>query len=86
VETALAATTRLQQRETLQSQVEQRAREALRLAEVRYREGADDLLSVLDAQRTLFSAEDQEAQTRLQRLQSAVGLYRALGGGWSTKG
>jgi outer membrane protein TolC len=42
-------------------------------------------LSVLDAQRTLFSAEDQEAQTR-QRLQAATGLYRALGGGWTIEG
>jgi NodT family efflux transporter outer membrane factor (OMF) lipoprotein len=82
VETALAATTRLQQRETLQSQVEQRAREALRLAEVRYREGADDLLSVLDAQRTLFDAQQQLALARQERLDAAVSLFKALGGGW----
>ena len=63
-------------------QVEERAREALRLAEVRYREGADDLLSVLDAQRTLFDAQDQLAQIRLARLEAAVSLYKALGGGW----
>jgi multidrug efflux system outer membrane protein len=83
VEQALAATSRLAQRETLQTQVQERAREALRLAEVRYREGADDLLSVLDAQRTLFDAQDQLAQIRRDRLASAVTLYKALGGGWS---
>jgi NodT family efflux transporter outer membrane factor (OMF) lipoprotein len=82
VETALAAAGRLAQREALQEQVQQRSREALRLAEVRYREGADDLLSVLDAQRTLFDAQDQLAQTRLARLEAAVSLYKALGGGW----
>ena len=82
VESALAAATRLQQREILQAQVEERAREALRLAEVRYREGADDLLSVLDAQRTLFDAQDQLAQVRLDRLDGAVALFKALGGGW----
>jgi len=82
VESALAAATRLQQREILQAQVEQRSREALRLAEVRYREGADDLLSVLDAQRTLFDAQDQLAQVRLERLDAAVALFKALGGGW----
>jgi outer membrane protein, multidrug efflux system len=49
---------------------------------VRYREGADDLLSVLDAQRSLFDAQDQLAQVRLERLEAAVALYRALGGGW----
>jgi outer membrane protein TolC len=83
VETALAASSRLAQREALQVQVEARAREALRLAEVRYREGADDLLSVLDAQRTLFDAQDQLALTRLDRLVASVALFRALGGGWS---
>lgn len=82
VEGALAAASRLAEREALQAQVEARAREALRLAEVRYREGADDLLSVLDAQRTLFSAQDQLAVIRLERLSAAVALYRALGGGW----
>jgi outer membrane protein TolC len=49
---------------------------------VRYREGADDLLSVLDAQRTLFSAQEQLALVRLDRLDAAVSLFKALGGGW----
>ena len=49
---------------------------------MRYREGADDLLSVLDAQRTLFDAQDQLAQVRLDRLDGAVALFKALGGGW----
>ncbi len=44
VESALAAASRLAQQEALQAQVQAQAREALRLAEVRYREGADDLL------------------------------------------
>lgn len=83
VEQALAAASRLGQQEQLQDAVQTRARESLRLAEVRYRAGADDLLTVLDAQRTLFSAQDQLAQARVSRLQSAVSLYKALGGGWS---
>ena len=66
--------------------VDERSRvaEARRLAEVRYREGADDLLSVLDAQRTLFDAQDQLAQVRLDRLDAAVALFKALGGGWQS--
>jgi NodT family efflux transporter outer membrane factor (OMF) lipoprotein len=86
VEQALAAASRLAQRERLQGEVQSRAQEALRLAEVRYREGADDLLSVLDAQRTLFAAQDELAQVREERLSAAVGLYRALGGGWEING
>lgn len=83
VEDALVAASRQSQQEALQLKVQGEASEALRLAEVRYREGADDLLTVLDAQRTLFSAQDQLAQLRLNRLQTSVGLYKALGGGWS---
>ena len=55
---------------------------ALRLAEARYRAGAEGLLTVIDAQRTLYQARDQQAQLRLQRLQAAITLFRALGGGW----
>ena len=40
-----------------------------------YREAVDDLLTVLDAQRTLFQAEDQLAQIRLSRLQASIGLF-----------
>ena len=82
VDQALAAHGRLAQQEVLQAQVLTEARSTLRLAELRYREGVSDLLSVLDAQRTLFSAEDQAAQLRLARLQAVVALYMALGGGW----
>jgi multidrug efflux system outer membrane protein len=83
VESALVGASRLGQQEQVQEEVQARARESLRLAEVRYREGADDLLTVLDAQRTLFAAQDQLAQLRQSRLQAAVSLYKALGGGWS---
>ncbi len=83
VENALVATSRNAQQEVLQREVRTEAREALRLAEVRYRAGAEDLLVVLDAQRTLFQAQDQLAQALRARLQAAVSTYRALGGGWT---
>jgi NodT family efflux transporter outer membrane factor (OMF) lipoprotein len=83
VESALASGSRTADQETLQAQVVDQSRIALRLAEIRYREGVDDLLTVLDAQRTLFQAEDQLAQIRLSRLQASIGLFKALGGGWT---
>jgi len=86
VESALASGSRTADQELLQEQVVEQGRKSLRLAEIRYREGVDDLLTVLDAQRTLFQAEDQLAQIRLSRLQAAVGLYKALGGGWHVTG
>ena len=86
VEGALASAGRTADQEALQAQVVEQARIALRLAEIRYREGVDDLLTVLDAQRTLFQAVDQLAQVRLARLQASVGLFKALGGGWQVRG
>jgi multidrug efflux system outer membrane protein len=86
VESALASGSRTADQELLQVQILEQARRALRLAEIRYREGVDDLLTVLDAQRTLFQAEDQLAQIRLSRLQASIGLFKALGGGWKMTG
>lgn len=55
---------------------------ALQLAELPLREGADDLSTVLEAQRTLFAAEDQLTQMRQTRLNSTVDVIKAVGGGW----
>jgi outer membrane protein TolC len=44
--------------------------------------GTVDFLTVLDAQRTLYQAEDTLVQARLARLQASVSLFRAFGGGF----
>ncbi|WP_028622440.1 efflux RND transporter outer membrane subunit EmhC [Pseudomonas sp. Ant30-3] len=54
-----------------------------RLAERRYRIGVDSNLTFLDAQRQLFSAQQSLITDRLAQLNSAVNLYKALGGGWN---
>ena len=82
VESTLATSQRAAEQELLLEQIVRQGRLALRLAEIRYRQGADDLVVVLDAQRTLFQAEDQLAQLHLARLQASVSLFKALGGGW----
>ena len=58
------------------------AREAFQISQLQYRQGTTDLLTVLQSQQTLFSAEDQLAQITLGRMQAVVHLYEALGGGW----
>lgn len=83
VEDALGNAVRHRGQEQAQLEIRDEAQRSLRLAELRYREGADDLTRVLDAQRTLFSSLDQLAQLRLARLTAALDLYKALGGGWS---
>ena len=57
--------------------------EAFRISELQYREGTIDILSLLTAQQTLFTAEDTLVQTKLGRLEANVSLYMALGGGWT---
>jgi NodT family efflux transporter outer membrane factor (OMF) lipoprotein len=58
------------------------AREAFEISQLQYRQGAADLLAVLQAQQTLFSAQDQLVQITLANRQASVHLYEALGGGW----
>lgn len=53
------------------------------LALARYQAGLADFLSVLDAQRQLFSAQDDEIVSRELALGHLVALYKALGGGWA---
>lgn len=82
VEDSLSNIARNRNQEQSQRAIRDEAQRALALAELRYREGVEDLLSTLDAQRTLFLAQDSLAQQRLARLTAAVDLYKALGGGW----
>ena len=57
-------------------------RKVLELSELRYRGGVADYLEVLDAQRSLFNAEIDEATSIGDHVTSLVRLYKALGGGW----
>ncbi|HEV8119445.1 MAG TPA: TolC family protein, partial [Candidatus Polarisedimenticolia bacterium] len=82
VSTALTAYERLAHVEEQQAQAVDSYREAVDLANSRYRSGLADYLDVLQAQRQLFPAENTLAQVRFERLSVLVDLYRALGGGW----
>ena len=53
------------------------------LSDLRYRNGVASYLDLLDAQRSLFTAQQQVVQTRLLQRQNQVALYKALGGGWT---
>ncbi|WP_143480636.1 efflux transporter outer membrane subunit [Pseudomonas fluorescens] len=53
------------------------------LAQHRYRSGVDSNLTFLDAQRSLFSAQQALIVDRLAQLVAEVNLYTALGGAWS---
>jgi len=82
VETALSAIRHLNTQRAAQTENVTQSERAFEGARLRYRAGAGDYLSMLDAQRTLYTARDQSSQYKLARLQAAVGLFKALGGGW----
>jgi len=52
------------------------------LSDKRYTQGIDGYLSVLDAQRSLYAAQQGLTSLRLSRLANRVRLYAVLGGGW----
>ncbi|MBC5762986.1 efflux transporter outer membrane subunit [Ramlibacter albus] len=79
---ALAARTTWSDQLQAQSGVVAAEEARTRLARLRYEAGAASYLDLLDAQRSLFTAEQLLVQTRLARLQNQIQLYRALGGGW----
>jgi multidrug efflux system outer membrane protein len=78
---ALAARGTLDEQLAAQQALVTASEKAYRLADMRYRGGVDSYLSALDAQRTLYSAQQQLQTVRLLRLQNLVTLYKALGGG-----
>jgi len=56
--------------------------DAYRLAEMRFRSGVDNYLATLDAQRSLYAAQQGLVTVRQAELANQVTLYKALGGGW----
>ena len=77
----------LSARRTLEEQLEaQRAlledtSQSYQLADLRFKNGVDSFLPVLDAQRALYSAQQSVISLELIRLQNMATLYKALGGG-----
>ena len=61
-------------------------RSALDLATDRYRKGLADFLNVVDAERSLYQAEDELADSQSSISVNLVTLYKALGGGWESPG
>jgi outer membrane protein, multidrug efflux system len=81
VDDALAARATLDEQLTAQRAVLEDASESYHLADIRFRNGVDSFLPVLDAQRSLYSAQQAVISLELLRLQNMATLYKALGGG-----
>jgi len=81
-EDSLVAYRKLGESRKAQAERVRAERKVLELCELRYRGGVAAYLEVLDAQRSLFSAELDEAAALGDHLVSLVRLYKSLGGGW----
>ncbi|WP_456723313.1 MULTISPECIES: efflux transporter outer membrane subunit [unclassified Bradyrhizobium] len=86
VEKALIALQQYTLQERLQSDVVASSRKAFEVSETQLRGGTVNLITVLQTQQTLFTAELNLVTVRLNKLLAASSLFQALGGGWTPAG
>ena len=77
---ALARRATIERQLAASSRLDAAARDSLFLFDARYRNGVDSFFSLLDAQRTAYTAARTLAQTRLLKAQNLVAIYQSLGG------
>ena len=82
VEDALVATQQTAEQQKRQQEAVATARRAFEFAQMQMSAGTVNILTVLNTENALFSAQDQLAQVNYLRLQALVDLFTALGGGW----
>ncbi|WP_321877202.1 efflux transporter outer membrane subunit [Paraburkholderia bannensis] len=71
------------QEESAQRELVAASQSAYDLSSKRYRQGVDGYVDVLVNQRSLYDAQQNLVKIQLSRMNNAVDLYRALGGGWT---
>jgi len=81
-ENSLSAIRHLDQARPFQQESLAQSERAFEGAQLRYKEGSGDFVTVIEAQKTLYAVRDQFSQYKLARLQALVSLCKALGGGW----
>jgi multidrug efflux system outer membrane protein len=78
----LALRASLERQLTAQQALVAASSDAYRLSDARFRRGVDSYLNALDAQRSLYAAQQTLIGVELSRMSNLVTLYQALGGGW----
>jgi len=84
VENAMVAYANEQARQESLLQASQAAQRAVNLSQDQYDAGLTDFQNVLNAERSLFSLQDQLAESQGKVTSGLISLYKALGGGWTT--
>lgn len=82
VESALVALAQERRRLERLDETAAAYRDVVRLSTTLFQSGSSGFLDVLDAERTLYSAEDSLLQSRIAVATSYIALNKALGGGW----
>jgi NodT family efflux transporter outer membrane factor (OMF) lipoprotein len=82
VEDALAAVRLTADQLQRQQIAADKARRAYEFSQTQFHAGTINILTVLNTENALFTAQDALAQVKLAHLQAIVGLFKALGGGW----
>lgn len=85
VESSMVALDREQRRTVSLDQSVKSSQDAVRYSLELYQAGRTDFLNVLNAQRSLLDAESTRLESRRLSLTNLIGVYKALGGGWSTE-
>ena len=83
VSDSLAGRATLGEQLRAQAAVTNAAQVSYNLADLRYKNGVASYFDLLDAQRTLFTAQQATVQTQALQMQNLVTLYKVLGGGWT---
>jgi outer membrane protein, multidrug efflux system len=82
VEDALVAAQQTDEQQARQQKAVATARRAFQYAQTQMSAGTVNILTVLNTENALFSAQDELVQIQYLHLQSLVNLFTALGGGW----
>ncbi|WP_426192870.1 efflux transporter outer membrane subunit [Massilia sp. DWR3-1-1] len=86
VDNVLGLIRTIDEQRRLKSMELEQARIANDLSQIRYKVGAEDLMTVLDTQRTMSDVQNELGLLKLKRLHATVSLFKALGGGWRDEG
>ena len=79
---ALALNVSLDEQVASQQRLVEAAELANRLSQARYDAGLDSFVTLLDARRTAYSAQQTQLQAQLAQQANRITLYKVLGGGW----
>ncbi|WP_445393231.1 multidrug efflux RND transporter outer membrane subunit SmeF [Stenotrophomonas pavanii] len=83
---ALALNVSLDEQVSAQQRLVEAAEQANRLSQARYDAGLDSFVTLLDARRTAYNAQQTRLQAQLAQQSNRITLYKVLGGGWHERG